>query len=255
VVVGQLVLGRYRIIRKPKKGDKAVMFPDPIANKVLAHATMKSPGLRELVGTTYTPIVRADGSVLNTPGYDEQSEFLLLPTVDVPPVPEDPTPEEVKASRVLLEGLIADFPWCTPHDAATYLGVLLLPLLRAIVPPPYKLVVLGARQPGSGKTILAKVLLVVHGGTFRGELPSKDEELQKSLTGILTRTAGAVVLFDNVTGTVRSSRLAALLTSRKSSDRTLGTTNETSCGTTGSGCSPRTTPDSAGTWSDVPCGP
>jgi len=56
-------------------------------------------------------------------------------------------------------------------------------------------------------------------------MPHDDAELEKSISSILTCTTAPVVQFDNVSGTLRSSRLAALLTSREYSGRILGSTN------------------------------
>jgi hypothetical protein len=182
--------------------------------------------LRLLRGVTHTPMVRKDGSILDQPGYDLHTGFLFLPVVDVPEVPEHPSADQLTAAVALLRGMIDQFKWAGPHDEANFLGLLLTPLLRELTPPPYKLAAIMARQPGSGKSLLAEIVRGVHGGVFRSEMPHDDAELSKSLTSILARTTAPVVQFDNVGGTVRSSRLAGLLTSAVYSDRILGSTND-----------------------------
>ena len=67
----------------------------------------------------------------------------------------------------------------------------------------------------------------VHGGVFRSEMPHDDAELDKTISSILTCTTAPVVQFDNVSGILRSSRLAGLLTTRDYSGRVLGSTNST----------------------------
>jgi len=100
--------------------------------------------------------------------------------------------------------------------------LLLTPLLRELCPPPYKLGAIMARQPGSGKTLLAQLLRIVHGGVFRSELPNDKPELAKQLTSILTQTTAPVITWDNVTGLLHSSILEGLVTSDEFTDRLLG---------------------------------
>lgn len=199
-------------------------FPTPDASRALAAPDLL-PYLRSLRGVTHTPMVRADGSILQSPGYDDESGFLHVPDIAVPPVPDRPTPEQRDDAVKLLRGLVAEFKWVGEHDEANYLGLLLTPLLRLLCPPPYKLGAIMARQPGSGKTLLADVLRLVHGGVLRGEMPHDEAELEKSLTSILYCTTAPVVTFDNVSGVLRSSKLAALLTSDKLDGRLLGSTS------------------------------
>lgn len=209
----------------PHMIQEEVFFPRPAVLGALASID-KLIGLRTLRGVTHTPMIRKDGSILDQPGFDVATGFLYLPSVEVPTVPGHPVAAEVAAAVTLLRGVIDEFKWAGEHDEVNFLGLLLTPLLRELCPPPYKLAAIMARQPGSGKSLLAEIIRGVHGGVFRSEMPHDDAELAKSLTGILTCTTAPVVQFDNVGGIVRSSRLAGLLTSNVYSDRVLGSTNQ-----------------------------
>jgi hypothetical protein len=184
----------------------------------------EQPHLRWLRGVTHTPLPRADGTILDVPGYDEPAKLLYLPDPDltVEPVPAEPTVGHVADALKLLRYMVQDFKFLTDHDEANYLGLLLTPLLREIAPPPYKLGVIGAPQPGSGKSLLAGILRIVHGGVFRSEVPPDDAEMRKVITTILDVTTGPVVQLDNVSGVLRSSVLSGLLTSPTWEDRRLG---------------------------------
>lgn len=201
-----------------------VLFPLGVVRIALA-ALDEAPNLRQLRGVTHTPMVRRDGTILGTPGYDDATGFLYLPTVDVASVPERPTTQQTAEAVTFVRGLFAEFTWAGEHDEANYLGLLLTPLLRELCPGPYKMGAVMARQPGSGKSLLMRVLRELHGGVFRSEMPSDDAELEKAIVSILTATTSPVVTFDNVTGILRSSRLAGLLTARTYSGRVLGSTN------------------------------
>ncbi|MCX4468744.1 hypothetical protein OOK41_00160 [Micromonospora sp. NBC_01655] len=62
---------------------------------------------------------------------------------------------------------------------------------------------------------------------FRAELPEDDAELRKQITAILSITTGPVVVLDNVSGALKSSTLAGLLTTDLWDDRPLGSTSWT----------------------------
>ena len=226
-VTAQLALN-YLVWNWSGKGDdrhrKERFFPADAVKNAL-EAIDKAVNLRPLKGVTHTPMVRRDATILTEPGYDDETGFLYLPTVAVPDVPARPTVAQTAAATALLRGLIDEFAWAGEHDEANFLGLLLTPLLRELCPPPYKMGAIMARQPGSGKSLLNEILRTVHGGVFRSEMPHDDAELEKSLSSILTQTTAPVVQFDNVSGTLRSSRLAGLLTSPVYSGRLLGSTN------------------------------
>jgi hypothetical protein len=216
----------YSVVRRNKSGPVSHLFPQVVAARA-STATDLLTNARDLSGVTHTPAVRRDGSILDVAGYDDASGMLYLPDADltVPQVAESPSAADVqKAGRMLLD-VVADFPFITQHDRANYLGALLTPLLRPVVPPPYKLLAIGAPQRGSGKTLLAWIMREVHGGVFKSEMPADDGELRKFITSTLEATTGPVVQFDNVTGVLKSSTLDGLLTSAEWSDRPLGRTD------------------------------
>ncbi|QMU78894.1 hypothetical protein GXW83_27515 [Streptacidiphilus sp. PB12-B1b] len=223
---------RYEVVRERenkrtgKKTHSPALFPPPAANSAVNAASIGegTPNLRELLGVTHTPILRPDGTVLETPGYDDATGLLYLPTGDlrVPQIPFEPTREEIEtAVRLILEP-VADFPFVSERHRTNWVGAMMTPILRTILPPPYPWFVITAPQPGSGKTLLAKAMGIVHGMAVRPELPAEDEELRKVITTTLLDTTAPVVLFDNLAGVVRSSVLEALLTSASYNDRLLG---------------------------------
>lgn len=220
----------YEVTRYYKKAHPAkVMFPEDIAKRSTMIPDLLQ-NVRPYQSVTHTPVVRADGTILNTPGYDSMSQMLYLPepSLIVPPVPDRPTADDVARARsLLLDDLLVDFPWVSEHDLANYLGALLTPLLRPLAGPPYKLIGLNAHQPGSGKSLLALILRIIHGGVFRTEFPSSEEERGKVITAILYETVAPVIQFDNVTGLLKSGKLDGLLTSAVYSERILGATRNT----------------------------
>jgi len=215
---------RYRIFKwkaatqtQPRQAVPA-MFPKEVAVQACEAPELLS-SLRPLAGVSHTPFARADGSVLTRPGYDEASRMLFLPDRGLR------IPSEHRG-LALLDELVEGFPFVSEHDRANYLGLLLTPLLRQVVPPAYPLFAIGAPQPGSGKSLLAQVLRVLHGGVFRAEMPRDSAEFRKQITSILDTTSAPVVTFDNMNGTLRSPLFESLLTGDTWTDRVLGATED-----------------------------
>lgn len=199
-------------------------FPDKAARRALANMDT-AIGLRQLHGVTHTPIMRADGSIISEAGYDDATGLLYLPDVEVEIPSDESILARVPEATARIRGMVSEFAWAGEHDEANYLGMLLTPLLREMCPPPYKLAAIGAHQPGSGKSLLARIMRDVHGGVFRADVPTSEEEMGKSIAGILSQTTAPVVQFDNVTTTLRSAILTALLTTSTYSSRLLGSSN------------------------------
>jgi hypothetical protein len=212
----QFLYACYKTVKNKETGnerDVPAMFPTAAA-KVVVNAPEALSGLRKLKGITHTPMVRKDGSVLAEPGYDAETGYLFLPGegVDVPAVPDVPNTHDVARAGLLLEEMISGFPFAGPEDKANYLGLLLTPLLRELTPPAYKLFGISAHQPGSGKSLLAQIVSIIHGSVFRSEVPDDEAEWRKMTSGLLATTSAPVVVLDNVSGVLKSAVLAGLLT-------------------------------------------
>jgi hypothetical protein len=178
------------------------------------------PTLRNIIGA---PVLRRDGTLLQTPGYDPATGLYLASKVDLPPVPEAPTPEQVGQARTfLLDRFLRDFPWAGPADKANYLALLATPILRHFTRSLTPFGLIDATMPASGKTILTAGPGMLYGQKVL-TWPDDDAELKKSITAVFAEQVG-VVIWDNLAeGTVIDSAvLAQLITQREWSDRVLG---------------------------------
>jgi hypothetical protein len=213
----------YHVGKRLKNGSfPPELFPKDSVSFVLGDVHLL-PNLRPLRGVTHTPMLRADGSVLDTVGYDERSRRLFLPEAGlvISPVRDRPTASDVAAARELLLEMLVDFPFNTVHDRANYLALLFTPLMRELLPPPYKMGVINAHQRGSGKSLLAWILRTLHGGVLRGDIPGDGEEFRKQVTAVLDTTTAPIVQFDNVKH-LEATQMDALLTTDSWSDRKMG---------------------------------
>jgi hypothetical protein len=215
---------------KSVKREVPALFPQSAAQSACESSRLGeyAPYLRDLHGVTHTPTMRPDGTILDVPGYDRATGLLYLPDPDlkVPAIPDHPTAAQIKAAVELILQPIEEFPFVSDDDRATWTGLAFTPALRPLFPPPYQMGVITATNPGSGKTLLANLLMTLHGGVQRGEMPRDDAELRKSITATLVTTTAPIVLFDNLAGVVKPPVLDGLLTARTWTDRFLGQTKE-----------------------------
>jgi len=180
----------------------------------------KVPALRGIIGA---PVLRGDGTLLQARGYDERTGLYLAPNVELPLVPDAPTPDEVAECRsFLLEAFLHDFPWVSNADRANYIALMVTPILGRYLRVLTPFGIITATMPGSGKTILTSGPGLLYGQRVFSWTDS-DEELRKTITSALATVEGTMI-FDNLAeGTViNSAVLANLLTSPVWSDRLLG---------------------------------
>ena len=144
------------------------------------------------------------------------------PGVEVPPILDDPTKEEILKAVLLILKPIAEFPFVTEDDRATWIGLALTPILRPLFPPPVSDRGDHRHQPRHREDTAGQPALTLHGGMQRGEMPRDDAELRKTITSTLMTTTAPIVLFDNLAGTVKSPVLDGLLTAKTWTDRWLG---------------------------------
>jgi hypothetical protein len=198
--------------------------PKNIAPTLMARAYW--PGIPVIHGISRWPIFRIDGSVCTKPGYDSRTGLLYEPTCNAQ-VPESPTKEDALRAIASLLDLLVDFPLVEPVHRTAWLAALLTLVGRAAIEGPVPLLLIDASDKGSGKTLLADLLAVIVLGkpAPRRTKPESPEEWKKAMLA-LAIAALPLVLIDNVTGTLRSDALDAVLTGTEFQERALGKNEE-----------------------------
>jgi putative DNA primase/helicase len=124
-----------------------------------------------------------------TPGYQAASRVWFHPgDVVVPPVPEVPSDAEIARARaLLLDELLADFPFVDEASRVHAVAMLILPVVRELIDGPTPLHGVDAPTAGSGKGLLTNSVARIHTG--RGmEMttpPRTEEEWRKMITSVL----------------------------------------------------------------------
>ena len=214
-------------VRRLKDGSAQAIFPPgDVVGDLIGARQLPYPPLRALVEL---PILRADGSVSTTAGYDLQTRRYYAPSRDaaqVPDVPDSPTADELQRAHALIsEELLGDFPFVDEASRANALALILTPMLALLIGEPafVPLYLVDATQQGSGKTWLVHLVSVLATGRPAPmmALPDTDDELRKQITSALVEGA-QLMAYDNVERRIDSEHLARALTSPVWKDRLLG---------------------------------
>jgi len=193
------------------------------------------PAVRHLEAIVEAPILRHDGSVFASPGYDFASGVLYEPDQSsvgdgstIPPIPINPTKADIQAAVAALLEVVRDFPFATPAHQSAWLAAVLTPFARFAFRGPAPLFLIDANVRGAGKSLLCDLVgLIVSGREMARMVNTKaDDEMRKRITAIAI-AGDPLVLIDNVSDSLGSPGLDAALTSSTWSDRILGKSENT----------------------------
>ena len=210
-----------------RKGDVVGMdCPSKVASFYLGRRG--DHHLPYLTGTISAPILRLDGSVFRTAGYDKESGLYLLGAGDWPEIPDEPSRDDaLEAADVLLEPF-SQFPFVgSTEDAenenvSVLLAMILTAIERRLLPcaPGFAIT---APEAGTGKSLLASGPCIIATGVDppATEIGGDEEEIRKAVTAVLWHGAPCV-RFDNREGAITSSALCIALTEPSFQARVLG---------------------------------
>lgn len=183
---------------------------------------------RELNGVSDAPFMRPDGTIAQTPGYDEQTGIFYKPSVQFPVISDRPSIDDAVGAIADLLEPIQEFPFRSVGERSPSLSAYLALLLTLMVRPAIQNVVPGwlisANTRGTGKTFLARIASII----TQGENPEPmsfakdDEEVRKKITSSL-KVGRRFVMFDNVKRAIGGEPIEIALTSPVWGDRELGT--------------------------------
>jgi hypothetical protein len=178
-------LGRSAVWKRwdGRKKEYAVIDPpSPVAAQILAMAGhWPFPPLH---GIIQCPTLRADGSLLDRPGYDRQTGLVLVDGVKMQPISPRPSRRQAEDALDLLLGLLSEFPFTDDESQAVALSMLITPVIRGAMPvAPMHLVT--APLPGTGKSYLLDCASMIATGEVCAveSMAPRYEETEKRLIG------------------------------------------------------------------------
>lgn len=185
--------------------------------------------LPTLTGLIESPTMRADGSILDQPGYDAATGLLFQPSADFPPIPREPSRDDAMAALNELLDLIASFPFiedpaAPDHspDRSVALSAFLTALVRRTLPTA-PLHGFTAPVAGSGKSLLVDMASILATGRPSAVLSQGQtaEEFEKRLAATLI-AGDLLVSIDNCELPLGSDLLCQALTQQVVRLRPLG---------------------------------
>jgi putative DNA primase/helicase len=196
--------------------------PSLLIDTYLQRRQWSLPWLR---GVIAAPTMLPDGTVLQRPGYDSASGFMLWAEIKFPLVADRPPKEDGAAAARFLMAPFETFDFVGPVDRSVFLAALLSSVARcAFDAAPMTIVT--SPVAGSGKTTLADGVAITATGRRAAVLAQghTDEEFEKRLQGPIL--AGERFLcIDNVERVLDSPLLCQVITQPEVKVRRLGTSD------------------------------
>jgi Domain of unknown function (DUF3854) len=195
----------------------------PVWGVEAIHKRGQWPGIRSLEAVIEWPVLRPDGTVLSTPGYDTATGLLYAPNCDAPHVPDVPTAADAAKAVALLREVACDVPFATPAHEAAYMAAIVTPFARYAFYGPAPLMLIDKNVRGAGGTLLADVVgEAVCGRSMAKMSPTPHEEEERKRITSLALSGATLILVDNIAHTFGSPPLLAALTATEWTDRVLG---------------------------------
>jgi hypothetical protein len=192
-----------------------------------------------LRGVIEAPTLREDFSILQTPGYDRDSQLLFAAEIPFPAVPEKPTRADAAAALQKLVHVLRAFPfvpderteeWRPAADEglkpsvarSIVLSAMLTALIRRSLPSA-PLFVFDAPLAGSGKTMLAEIVGIIATGRKPPSMnQGRDAEEDEKRLGATLREGDPVLLLDNCSRDLDGDLLCSMITQENVAFRILG---------------------------------
>jgi hypothetical protein len=214
-------IAAFQRFDRRSKGFNPIDVPAVVPSSILAREGQRE--LAKLNAVVTAPVLRADGSVLDVPGYDPASGILYdSSALDAPRVNAAPDLDQVLQALRELHEPIAQFPYDSPASRAVAIAAMLTSCVRRGLPtaPAF---IFDAPSAGTGKTLLAECVARLGGHNIDVvKWPGSNEEETTKLVMAALRDGKTCLTFDNVVGRFGNAATDLVLTSPHVSGRVLG---------------------------------
>lgn len=194
--------------------------PDKIARTLISRREWDLP---VLVGIIQAPTLREDGSILEKPGYDEETGLFFNPgKTNFLPIPVSPSKDDAIDALNIVVDILKDFPFENNESRSVSISAILTGLIRkSIRTAPLH----GYTSPkmGTGKSLLADIVGLIATGQTNTVIPHAENEAEekKRLLAVLSE-GDPIICFDNIERPFGSPSLCSVLTQENFKDRLLG---------------------------------
>jgi hypothetical protein len=221
---------RYAVFtKKNREGDDVVTHPPGwLVGGIHARGEWGN-GIRPLLGTSDAPIMRPDGSIWQTAGYDSRTGVLFEPGAvrAFARIHAEATIDDADAALQRLLEVVCDFKFEADEHRSAWLAGLLTPLARFAFEGPAPLFLIDANVRAAGKGLLSQTIgRIVLGREMPVSSYSHDsQEMRKRITAC-AMAGDRMLLLDNLEGTFGNDAIDRALTTTRWKDRILGKSEE-----------------------------
>ena len=194
--------------------------PDKVAKTLLVRRDWNLP---VLAGIIQAPTLRPDGSLLDTPGYDEETGLFFNPgRTQFEPLKPNPSKDDALSALNELFNLLKDFPFENDESKSVVISAILTALIRRSLPTA-PLHGFTAPKMASGKSLLTDVVGLIATGKSNAVMSQADSEAeeQKRLLAVLS-VGDLIVCYDNIDRPFGSAPLCSVLSQEEFKGRVLG---------------------------------
>lgn len=179
--------------------------------------SIEFPGVPVITGVVSSPILRADGTIASTRGYDESTGLYL----DIEGRYPDLMPPD-EATK-LLDDVLTDFPFASPSHRSGWFAALVTLLSRTAFAGSTPFFLVDANVSRVGKGLLTDILTMIVEGrrATRYAAPKDQDEMRKAITSVAL-DGSLYLLFDNLKDTFGGATLENAMTTGRWCDRILG---------------------------------
>jgi hypothetical protein len=213
-----------RYIKITEDSEVDTKAPSDVARDILSMEGW--PGLPSIEAIIEAPVIRSDGTILVTEGYDEVSRLYYIPApgLQMPEIPEEPAKEEAEeAAKWIMDEVLVDFPFVDEASKANALAAMLTPLIRPAISGVVPMALIDKPQAGTGASLLMEATAIIATGKHAEMIsqPETEDEWRKNITSNLM-AGNTLMCFDNVDRKLKASTLSRALSSLEWRDRILG---------------------------------
>jgi putative DNA primase/helicase len=176
----------------------------------------------------HTPTLRHDGSILQTPGFDESTGLLFEPQgAAFLPVPEQPTKADAEAALNVLLYPLREFPFegrkgeASASRSVALAFILLAPVRQSFLFAPGTSFDAPTSRTGKGKLVNFTHMIAYGHRAVVDNWTTDEVENEKMLGAILLKGVGALAI-DNIERPLGGGLISKILTEEKISVRILG---------------------------------
>ena len=230
----ELTLHTTYFEQRGENSARGVLPPMHVVQMVLADTEFRLP---TLAGFARMPYLSKDGKMVERPGWDRDTGYMLTinQSVSIPPIPETPTLRDAQVAQARLRDVFSDFPFDDGETTvegeegqsswAHFLAALLELYVRPRISGPTPIFAVTKPSPGTGGSLAVESLVQIATGAkppILGQM-NQDDDIRKMITSIFMR-GQTVFVYDNIPdrSPVSSTHWANLASASVWSDRQLG---------------------------------